>query len=328
MDRLETLDKIDQLSKGHCRKCPHNNEKTLKNCQACPVFAELNKLGESLKKPRKRVGELLDKGYDMKLSEIDELREMGITLQEIADAMGISKPKLEGILKQRREKPLDKNLPKAKKLLEGTNKTYKSIAKETGVNYATVAYHGKKIRDKKVTDKPKQTNKTNARQEEIKTEIKRLKTELSKTESEVNNWKENHDDLMEKYKKERERNEKLEELNGKWNKQGAILANQVKGLEEKLEAYEANENPNMVAKLSESNAWKDEEIQRLHRQTNRADQERDEAMKYAQELKDQLQERMRDFKEYEIEYEDRYKNMKAQRDHYAAVAQLQLEVSG
>lgn len=133
-------------------------------------------------------------------------------------------------------------------------------------------------------------------------------------------WKAEHDDLMEKYKHERERNEKLEELNGKWNKEGAQLANKITQLEEELEAYRTDDNPNMTYHLQK-------EINELHQCLRDADEERDEAKRHAEQVMEDFKKLHKEYKEYEMEYEARYLNVKKQRDALKEAYNAALELA-
>lgn len=180
------------------------------------------------------------------------------------------------------------NVEEAKRLLQYTDDTYRTIGVKTGCSHGTIARLGKEYRCNRMTP--------------------------------AERWKAEHDDLMEKYNLERIINGGLEETNKK-------LRNNITQLESQLEAYQTNNNPQMVSKLNARINDLHGEIKELHDCLKDADEERDEAKAQAEQAMADFKKLHKEHKEYEMEYEARYKNMKAQRDHYAAVARLQLEVS-
>ena len=161
MNRQETINRIDELYDNNCVGCDFNNSGGLEICRKCQIFHDMQKLGKQLQKPRRRMKELLNKGKDMTFNEVEELRLMEVEWKDIAKVMKIGKTTLEyqyKMWKESKDMATQGDLDKAKELLRTTGKTYQEIADETGVKYATVGYHGKKIRkeDSKPSQKPVQ----------------------------------------------------------------------------------------------------------------------------------------------------------------------------
>lgn len=203
LNRLEILAKIDKLINHSCET-------------DCNCDEEIRKLGELLKKPRKRKAELLAKGSDMKMSEIKELREMEVSWLEIAKATGINKDHLREMGGENMS-----NLDKAKHLLETTDKTYKEIAEETGIKEGTVGYHGKKIRSNKASVKAVQAVKS-----------------LSETKDTQKKEKALQDDLQAKYNRLSEQHAKLTEENNRLHKVKNDLIIELGDLKNKLAIHE------------------------------------------------------------------------------------------
>lgn len=142
--------------------------------------------------------------------------------------------------------------------------------------------------------------------------MKPTKGIVKELERERDKWKAEHDDLMKKYDKRGEELEKMQDCFMKRinEKHGELKVEQsiVDRLESQLEAYRANDNPQLTAGLHRRIKYLEEENAERNQAMKEADKERDEA-------KAQAEQAMDDFKKLHKTYKDDVKVLEQEFSH-------------
>ncbi|SFP11352.1 Protein of unknown function [Halolactibacillus halophilus] len=89
--RLKILSEIDHLNDNFCNNCEYSQLSSTKQCRGCPVFKQLNDLGNQLCMTKQR-GDKPMAGInlsDKDLEKTTSLRDQGKTYREIAEHFGI-----------------------------------------------------------------------------------------------------------------------------------------------------------------------------------------------------------------------------------------------
>lgn len=98
-NRLDILKDIDVLY-NNCESCEFNNRMNQDKCKPCPIYAQLNALGDELSSVKStRIQSILNKGRDMRASEIDYLFDQDVSKESICKAMKMTHRTFEKIYK-------------------------------------------------------------------------------------------------------------------------------------------------------------------------------------------------------------------------------------